>query len=74
MDRRIKNSAITGIVIALMIIFPLNAQEQSIDLSGAWKVTLNTATNIEDNSLGNNKLKGIIQLRNMECLLLNINI
>lgn len=62
MYRRIKNSVITGIVVALMIIFPLNAQEQSIDLSGAWKVTLNTATNIEDNSLGNNKLKGIIQL------------
>jgi hypothetical protein len=49
-------------IITLIIISPLNAQKQTINLSGDWNVTLNTDNPAVDNFSGTNKMKGIIKL------------
>ncbi|PXX21826.1 sugar-binding domain-containing protein [Arenibacter sp. ARW7G5Y1] len=62
MYNRVKNTAITGIILVLMMIIPLNAQERNINLSGAWKVTLNANNTAVDNSYGHSKMEGVIHL------------
>src|SRR5680860_628381 len=56
------NMGFICLIFALILTTNLNAQQETLDLSGPWKVTLDTDNPTLDNSAGKNKMEGTIHL------------